>query len=336
MNPIPTIMAALLAWLAMSLPGWALDDAIINHPDREIAASYQAAETEIEGLQARVGANGDTEDRLAAFAQLAQNYPLAAEILARDYVGDKDEAVALFAIQVLQDATVMSNHHVGGMAGLLPRVRHMMEQHEKSRAALRPAVEDKRDGIRMEVATYLASLGDAEALNAIETDGAGLYSDVERANLFTLAGGEIGEKFLARYITGEGDIAAQRTAVGYLGSIPAYQPQIRIQYYLNGKAPTELRVTAADTLAIHDSSFPEYALVAVSGQEVDPAFLAAAVGGYVDVQTEQGDLDPGSAQALSERLGSVVAEREGTISIDTLKAFDGLSQRLDAISGALE
>jgi len=237
----------------------ATDEVIINYVDPGIRGFYLENADEINSLSSQLFDSNNEPMRLAALEELTSKYPHAAEILARSLVRDGNEDLALYAVRILKAATVMSDHrsmHVGKSE--LPRVLRMMKRHEESTSALRLAVSDERRRIRNEVASYLASLSDEPTLEFIAADNTGLYSDVDAANLFTLAGGEVGEKYLERYV-GQGDLEAQRTAITYLGAIPAYQQQIRSEYFLNSNAPIEARVDAAHTLSTYDSRFAEYA-----------------------------------------------------------------------------
>ena len=322
----------LLGFLLLAIgTGEAQDLEIASHPDPRIVALYEANEAEVGALRSRVADSADPDDRASAFEEIVLRFPLAAEITARQYVTDESERIALMAIQVLKGATVMSDHMMPftGQA-LSPRVTYMLEKHARSREALRPAVSDSRPRVRREAVGFLASLSDEATLKSITADEANLYSDVESANLYTLADAESGQRYLERFI-GYGSIDAQRTAVGYLGAIPSYQDKIRIECFLNPDAPVEVRVEAAHALSVYDSEFPEYALDVTSEAEVDPRLFETTLGGYVNVQANRGRLDPGSATIISNRIDRYIDETEA-IPDDVSRNIKALNQRLSAIA----
>ena len=327
---IRILVAASMAAVLCNGTAAATDEALFEHPDPGIHEFYLKNADEIEALRSRILDPSNGKTRLSTLEQLILKFPYAAEIVARALVQDSTEGVALYAVQLLKGATVMSDHqriHVGKSD--LPRVLHMLEQHNKSTSALRLALTDERPRIRSEVASYLASLSDEPALDVIASDKAGLYSDVEAANIFTLASGEIAKKYLERYI-GQGDLEAQRTAITYLGAIPAYQQQIRSKYFLNSDAPTEARVDAARTLSIFDSQFAEYAApVMANPLVVDPKLYIATLNGYIDVRAQKGDFDPQSAKLMFDVVEELQSsERFSSDSIT--RSLSTLSQRLEA------
>ena len=309
----------------------AQDTEIASHPDPRVVAFYEANEPEVSALRSRIADSADPDDRVSAFEELIRRFLLGAEITARRYVTDESERIALMAIQVLKGATVMSDHVMPTTGeGLLPRVTYMLEQHARSRDALRPAVSDSRPRIRREAAGFLVSLSDEATLEVIATDEADLYSDVESANLYTLADAEVGQRYLEQYI-GSGSIDAQRTAVGYLGTITSYQDRIRIEYFLNPEAPAEVRVEAARALSAYDSEFPAYALIVTSEAEVDPRLFETTLGSYVNVQANKGQLDAGSAKTFSDSINRFIAVTE-EIPTDVIHNMETLNQRLTAIA----
>ncbi len=314
----------------------ATDEVISNYADPGIRAFYLKNADEIGSLNSQLFDSKNDQTRLAALEVLTSKYPHAAEVMARSLVRDASEDVALYAVRILKAATVMGDHRAMRVGkSELPRVLHMMKRHEESISALREAISDGRRRIRNEAASYLASLSDEPTLEFIAADKTGLYSDVDAANLFTLAGGEVGEKYLERYV-GQGDLEAQRTAITYLGAIPAYQQQIRSKYFLNSNAPIEARVDAARTLSTYDSGFAEYAApVMANSLVVDPGLYVATVTGYVDVRAHKGDFDPQSAKLIFDMVEEL--RSSGRVSSGIVKKnLSTLSQRLEAVAEAIQ
>ena len=184
---------------------------------------YQLNADQIAELRASAADTGlSDEARLAAFSQLALEYPIAAEAAARKLVADDATPVALQAVQYLMGKVVMSDHDMShGTEGISPLVRYTMMSHMRSRAALRDAVTDPRSELRDAVAPFLSSLSDMEALEAI-TKSTELYSDADAAALITLSSSEDSLALLEQYISSD-DTAAQAASVEYLGAFPQYQ-----------------------------------------------------------------------------------------------------------------
>lgn len=310
-----------------------LDDEIRRHPEPTVVEYYAANEPEMLSLREAIAAPGDQRKRLEAFETLITKFPAGATITARKYVTDPDEQVALLAIELLKGSLVMSDHHTVGAGALLPRQRYMLDVHNASRKSLRSAVTDGRAAVRNAAAGFLASLSDDDALKAIETgNDNGLYSDVEAANLFTLASGDAGLPYLEKYL-GKGDENAQLSAIGYLGSFPKYQDQIRIVYFTNADASPVVRTQAAKTLGEFDPSFPQYALVVANEENVDPKLYQVTVTGYVNTQVKEGKLDPGSAKIVSGNLKHFLEiPRAEALSEDVTVELLKLNQRLEALS----
>lgn len=320
-------------------PVMALDKEIADHPNAELVAFYEENFSEVEALRASLGENGEAASRIAAFEELSLKYPLAAEISARELVSHPDTELAIAGIRFLKLNTVMSDHDMQAGTGnvsagnvsagpMSPELSYAMAKHENSRAALRAGVPDQRPEIRLETASYLASLSDSVALQAIQELTGELYSDVEAANLFVLASGKSGEDLLSQYL-GSGSEEAQQTAVAYLGAMPRFQDEIRSTYFLNPDAPLEARNVAAQVLGTYDTNFAKYAL-AVTGPEDSPAeFICAALDGYLTALTANGDaVDPAIARAIADLVPKDIAN---------LSEFDQtrikrLRDRLDAIT----
>ena len=329
--PLNRLFAA--AALAIIMPGnaQALDSEIESHPDDAVRAYYQENQSEIDNLLAELAPNAVASGRRDAFAKLALDYPAAAEIAARSLVTDSEDALALDAIALLKGALVMSDHHAPASAAELPpRIAHMMKRHAASLDALRAALIDERPTLREAAASFLAGLSDAESLEMI-ADGAeeGLYSDLEAANLYTLASGDVGLKYLEAYLD-KGDVEAQQTAIGYLGAVPAYQDQIRTSYFLNPEASSETRAQAAKTLSAYDASFPEYALIVAGDENVDASVFEATISGYVNTQTSKNRLDPYSARIVSDQVNRYLTGK--SLPEETLKQIESLGKRIDAIA----
>lgn len=311
----------------------AVDETISAHPDQNVRTFYETMWPQIAELRSTINENSDEADRLASFGQLATLFPLAAEVTARGLVTDIDTELALGAIRFLKLNTVMSNHDMSaGLDQLSPAVAYSMRQHMASREALRAGITDSRMEVRRETASYLASLSGEVALQAISSSVGSMYSDVEAANLYTLASGETGEAFLRKYL-GAGPVAAQQTAVSYLSAIPGYQGEIRASYFLNPEAPVDARTTAALALSAYDRSFPEYALAATHGENVSPSFVGAALNGYIAAQNLKGrPIQADIAEALSVELSNSLLNVDASLlSSEVQGELQQLQQQLEAI-----
>lgn len=318
----------LAGMVTMASPVFALDEEIAGHPNADLVSFYEANFPDIEKLRAAITEGESTESRVEAFVELSISYPLAAEISARSLVSHENTELAIQAVRFLKLNTVMSDHDMSvGMDQLSPEVGYAMTQHMASRAALRAGVSDSRPELRSETAAFLSSLSDAEALQSIQELTGELYTDVEAANLFTLASGETGEAFISQYL-GSGSVQAQQTAVSYLGAIPSYQDDIRSAYFLNPEAPIETRTAAAMTLGTYDARFAEYALAATSDGDGSPALIGATIDGYLSALTASGGaIDPAIARALSD----MVPNDSQSLPALEREQLEGLQDRLNAI-----
>ena len=208
-----------------------------------------------------------------------------------------------------------------------------MLSHAQSIGALRPAILDERDKIRIEAASILASLGDENALALInEAAAGGIIPAVEAANYFTLAGTPVANAYLAEYL-GDRDAGAQETAVGYLATIPEYQPQIREEYFLNPSADPSVRLAALQSLGLYDPDFPAYALTVLSREDVEPVFAGMTIQGYVASIEQRGLLTPEIAESVGEELANY--DFSSVINPDEQADFQALSDRLNALAGEM-
>jgi hypothetical protein len=328
-------LAGLVVAALGSLPTLAQDSdiaAIYSHPNIELAQFYKSNAEEIEELVAQADSVNDTKARLAAFQALGFKYPLVAEVIARQYVEDSDEKIALVAIEMLRASLVMSDHtHIHGDA-LSPAVQFVADMHAASTIALRTALDDERKVVRDAAASFLASLSDRPALDLIAAaTERGLYTDLEAANLFTLARGPIGQQYVQLYL-GSGDDQAQQTAIAYLGFFPEYQEQIRTTYFANRDASVETRAAAAETLSKYDPRFPEYALVVTNEEGVDPLIFSTSLEGYVDVLTKQRRLDAQSAEILKDEVVRFLIDGGPSMNGEVTVQLEELQQRLEVLS----
>ncbi|MEM7432645.1 MAG: hypothetical protein AAF351_12020 [Pseudomonadota bacterium] len=309
-----------------------LDAEILSHPDPNVVQFYSDNLSRIEELRETIALDDeDVERRIDALVTLEVEYPLAAEITARSYVSDENERLALEAIQVLQGNLIMSDHHMPhDMSGASPRLRYMFEKHDASKAALRNAVADERDTVRVESASFLASLSDEQSLQIISEGAAsGLYSEVEAANLYTLASDGVGEKYLQGFV-GNGELEAQQTAVAYLGSNPDYQSTIRDAYFLNADAPTVLRVEAARTLSTYDVGFISYGPEITEQEGVDPALFEATMDSLIQLQKIRPILTPDQSQLLLDKTQSYIGTQQ--LSTEDEARFSDLTEELRTIA----
>ena len=298
--------------------------------DPSIAAFYADGADEIDQLFEVARKAQSADERISALAELAGIYPIAGEVLSRELVSDSETEVALFAVRTLQGAVVMMDHGpMGDMPGF-PALAAAMQSHEQSIEALRPAILDERDEIRIEAASILASLGDEEALALInEAAAGGVIRAVEAANYFTLAGTPAANAYLAEFLGG-GDAGAQETAVGYLAAVPEYQSRIREGYFLNPEADPSVRLAASKSLGLYDPGFPDYALRALSSDGIEPAFAWTTGQGYVSSIEQRGLLTPAIAENVSEALARY--DFSSGDNLDEQAAFQALADRLNALA----
>ncbi|MDE0697142.1 MAG: hypothetical protein OXH76_15065 [Boseongicola sp.] len=301
--------------------------------DPSIAAFYAESADEIDRLVVIARTGGSADERISALSEIASNYPVVAEVLSRELIGDSETEIALFAVQALQGAVVMMDH--GPMEDLasFPALAAAMQSHAQSIGALRPAIMDERDEIRIKAASTLASLGDEKALTLINAAAAsGTIRAVEAANYFTLAGTSAANAYLANYLR-DGDAGAQETAVGYLAAVPEYQSRIRDGYFLNPDADPSVRLAASKSLGLYDPEFPDYALTVLSGDDLEPAFAGTTIQGYVASIEQRGLLTP----EIAENVGGELANYDFStvVNPDDQADFQALSDRLNALAGEM-
>lgn len=308
----------------------AVDQTLLEHPVPAIAERYRNNAAEVDALENAAIAQGSATDRLRALRDLATRYPEAATVVARKLVQDGDTEVAQAAIAILMKDLVMSDHAPVDHDKLLPRIRYLMQSHEQSKAALRPAIADERKPIRDAVAPFLASKSDRGALDEIAKGAEkGLYTDIEAANFYTLARGPVGQTYMAKYL-GKGGVAAQQTAISYLGVFDQYQEQIRTAYFSNPKAGLALRTEAADVLSRYDSRFAEYALD-VATPKTKPVLFEASVSGYVNALQKENRLDAAKAGQVSDTVDLYVRKLDKSIPATTAEKLKNLQLKLDSI-----
>lgn len=311
----------------------ALPEDVLSHPNPSIVAAYEANSENILSLYGTViNLDAGENERLAAFEELAIEYPIVSEVAARDVINDEATSVALFAVQLLKGSVVMSDHQMpSSMEGLSPLVSYIMQSHRASRNALRTAVTDPREELRGAAAGFLASLSDMETLTAI-SENPELYSASDAVSLITLASGEDGLALLEQYLETE-DQAARALSVEYLAAIPEYQARIRSEVFLNSDTDDVVRQAAASSLGIYDNEFANYALIVAGEENLSPELYQSVVGNYVDQIAARGELSPNAANSIASQIDSQLTIYQGISEpSDAIRQIESIQRRLDAIS----
>ena len=305
---------------------------ISNHPNPSVVAFYQSNSDQIAELLVAVNDSGQGDEaRLSAFSQLALEYPIAAEIAARELVADDATPVAWQAVQYLIGEVVMSDHDMSqGTEGFSPLVRYTMMSHMASRSALRDTVTDPRPELRDVVAPFLSSLSDMEALEAI-TESPELYSDAEAAVLITLSSSEDSLALLEQYISSD-DTTAQAASVEYLAAFPQFQDRIRSKVFLNSAVDDTVRSVAGESLSLYDNKFANYALIVAGEQDVSPDLYRSAISGYVEQSLKDGLLRPKAAGNFANQIDNYIGSIDDTLSYsDAIDEIQLIKQRLETI-----
>lgn len=277
-------------------------------PGSEQAAFYAENEEAIRTLigNAQIGS---TIDRRISFEQLATAYPDAALNLATELIKDQDVNISLDSARLLIDSIVMSDHN---LRDTLPSGAEMwIRRTDAAKSVLREAIADDRASIRGIVASSLASLGDAESLEAIRVAvEEGLFSPVVAINYYSLAGAGIGAGYIAPYLE-SGSRDERTAAVSYLGAVPDYQATIR-DILLDSDAANEIRAKAAEVLSRYDTEFRTYALTVTTDHEVPASVFGAVVGGYIDSTELMNPLSASQGRALKEAVNNFFASNADT------------------------
>lgn len=302
-----------VSFLALPLAAVALEPSLTEHPDPSSAQYYIANEANIEALRKDLRRGESSQARLAALQELEDMYPAAAFSSAIDLIADPDEAIALAAIDLISRVIVMSDHRM--VEELFDdRLKYTMEQHMRGRNALRPAVEDERERVRMKAALVLAGLSDEAALDRINAGiASGLYSETVAINLFALAKSEVGSAYIEPYLD-KGTESAQIAAVAYLGSDPAYQKDVRTRVFQNPERIASVRAQSARTLSRYDSRFHEYALTVTIDPDANPELFAESLKGYIyNLQAQGKPIDPPTANVLTKGVAKYAAQKRNLL-----------------------
>ena len=330
------IILTLLSSLAIPMASFAqsVEEVITEHPSKEIVAFYASNLDEVEQLYGIVLESQDGKARLEALSELAVRFPLVAEVASRNIVASEDTQLSMLGIDILQNATVMSDHdHSADPEAFSPIVRYTMNAHMLSRDALREVILDDRKELRDAVAPFLASLSDQQALELISSeDNAALYPEAEVARLLTLSGSEHAVSLLQNYISSD-DTEAQAASVEYLAAFPEFQPRIRSEVFLDVSKDPSVRSVAAESLSLYDSTFPTYALIVAGEEGVPPNLYSSVIGGYVEATIGLGQLGPDAAGSVALQANNYL---ESVGEIDgfqpELKSIEAIIERLDSFS----
>lgn len=245
-------------------------------PQAQFLEAYEPAIMQL-AAQARTG---DTQDRRAALETLANSYFDASLNLAGELIKDSDTGIAtdsakLLAATLAMVGPVTTDEWMHG-AGT-PAMRRI----DAAIGNLRVAIGDGRVEVRSIAAETLAAVGDRAGLEKIEDCvERGLVPAVEAIGYFGMAPSELGATYIEKYLA-SGPKEAKVAAVGYLGTDPSYQHQIR-ELVLNGTdVEEEVLQKAAAVLGRYDREFPSYALELVGRADLPPPVSNTVAHAYV-------------------------------------------------------
>lgn len=248
-------------------------------PGTPEAAFLAANQSAIMSLASRARI-GTTEARLAALESLTTGYSDASLNLATELIKDPVTAVATESAQLLADTLAMSGSVTMGAEMHAPGTSARRE-FDAAVASLRGAVGDARIEVRDVAAGTLATLGDRTALDKIELCvEQGVVPAVEAITYFGLAPTEFGAPYIEKYLN-SGPVDAKVAAVGYLATVPTYQPQIRNLIFGTDHVNEIVLTKAAGVLSRHDRAFPIYALEVIGRPGLPTPVSNAVVDAYV-------------------------------------------------------
>ena len=223
---------------------------------------------------------GTTDDRLAALETLSNSYSNASLNLATELVEDLDTGVAAESARLLADTLAMVGSAAMGAQMYAPGTS-ARRQYDAAVGSLRGAVCGARIEIRDVASGTLAGLGDGTALDQIDRCvEQGVMSGAEAIGYFALAPIELGARYIERYLD-TGAVEAKVAAVGYLGTVVAYQHRVRDLILGTEQVDETVVAKAAGVLSRHDRDFPVYALEVIRREGVPEPVSDAVVEAYV-------------------------------------------------------
>lgn len=264
-----------------AMPAGALPGA--EYPPYLVKTYKDNAEQIVQLRKTAVDTTLPLDARYKALAILMNEYPVTATHLAADLVSDRQDKIATAAVELLVADVVMSDHKMRPGEPRTAKAKSMMEQNERSRNALRKAINDPRPEIQSRAASTLASLSDEKAL-AIIQDAArqGRCTAKAAVNYFALAKSDVSAPYLEKYADDPG-AETQSAAVGYLAAYPKYQERAKEKYLSNENAPIEVRKAAARSLAKKG----EHALPILNDQRTPPELYRETIETYVKSKNEK-------------------------------------------------
>ena len=281
----------------------------------EFLAANQSAIMSL-AAQAR---KGTTDARLAALETLANGYSNASLNLAIELIKDPDTAVATESAQLLADTLGMAGSVTMG-AGMRAPGTSARVQFDAAVANLRGAVGDARIEVRDVAAGTLAALGDRTALDKIELCvEQGVVPAVEAIGYFGLAPSEFGSPYIEKYLNG-GPVEAMVAAVGYLATVPTYQPRIRDLIFGTQQVNKIVLAKAAGVLSRHDRAFPTYALEVIGHPGVPTPVSDAVVHAYVSGALKIKALDPTDWQHRVQAVDDALMQHPDRPPLQMIKA----------------
>ena len=248
-------------------------------PDTPQSEFLKANEPTIMQLAAQAKM-GDTQDRRAALETLAISYSDASLNLASELITDSDTGIAMDSAKLLA-ATLAMIGPVTTDGGMHSAGTFALRRIDAAVGSLRLAIGDRRVEVRSIAAGTLAAIGDRGGLEKIEDCvKRGVVSDLEAIGYFGVAPNELGSKYIERYLKAESK-EARAAAVGYLGTDPSYQDQIRALVLNGSDAEEEVLQKAAAVLGRYDRKFPSYALDLVGRAGLPPLVSDTVARSYV-------------------------------------------------------
>jgi hypothetical protein len=298
----------------------------VRNPDPRIQAYVRDSAGRIRELRNIIENQGaEIQDRRAALSQLGLISEDVAVDVAAKLVNDPAQEVALAAVDVLSNATVMaghgdvpSDHHgVDHPSFETPWMKYVKAEHEIVRSALRAAARDARPQIALTALKSLVRLSDEVAIKDVtEAASRGEITEAAAVSICAQSASDLGRACVIDFLD-HGSLDGKIAAIGVLGSLPSARPVIRNKIFLNSNADPKLRSAAADVLSIYDPSFTSYALTVTADPKIPTEVYASALKGYAVGAHLGGKLDSAQWTAIKEALDNKLKAVEGDPNTDS-------------------
>ena len=141
---------------------------------------------------------------------------------------------------------------------------------------------------------------------------------VEAIDYFGLAPSELGGPYIEKFLN-SGPVEAKVAAVGYLATVPMYQPQIRNLIFGTQQINEFVVVKAAGVLGRHDRAFPTYALEVVGRPGLPEPVSNAVVDAYISGALKIKAIDPADWQNRVQAVDAALMQHPDQLSLQMIK-----------------